>query len=170
MYVIYFHTSSFTQIVFSFNRVEKITQKEVVFTTDADLIVFDVHCWMVKDKTKTNHPITKVDSKKIDKKAWVRCQVDIKSGYDYEFVFKSDKVRDSTCFVSLQGNTLKVFKDSPVDNRARCVFPNNFTALIIVYFYYLPCRQYKFLLDVANKAKIYIVYMANSKNTLLSEL
>ncbi|XP_066915565.1 uncharacterized protein [Clytia hemisphaerica] len=85
-------------------RVEKITPKEVAFTAEETSIIYTVQCWKIKNETKMIEPVKNVTSTNINQKAWIQCEVDIKSGYTYEFVFNTDRADDSKIIVQLPRN------------------------------------------------------------------
>uniref|UniRef100_A0A7M5V5L0 DZIP3-like HEPN domain-containing protein n=2 Tax=Clytia hemisphaerica TaxID=252671 RepID=A0A7M5V5L0_9CNID len=85
-------------------RVEKITPKDVAFTTDEAIIPHSVQCWKIQKETKMKQSIKNITSTNINQKAWIQCEVDIKSGYTYEFVFNTDRADDSKITVQLPGN------------------------------------------------------------------
>uniref|UniRef100_A0A7M6DMW9 Uncharacterized protein n=1 Tax=Clytia hemisphaerica TaxID=252671 RepID=A0A7M6DMW9_9CNID len=85
-------------------RVEKITPKEVAFTAEETSIIYTVQCWKIKNETKMIESVKNVTSTNINQKAWIQCEVDIKSGYTYEFVFNTDRADDSKIIVQLPRN------------------------------------------------------------------
>ena len=90
-------------ILLNFERVEKLSPQEVAFTTKGTSIIYGVKCWVIEDKTKTKQNITSITSQRIDQSAWIQCGVDIKTGYQYEFTFKTERAEDSTITVQLPG-------------------------------------------------------------------
>uniref|UniRef100_A0A7M5XFH4 Uncharacterized protein n=1 Tax=Clytia hemisphaerica TaxID=252671 RepID=A0A7M5XFH4_9CNID len=85
-------------------RVEKITPKEVAFTAEETSIIYTVQCWKIKNETKIIESVKNVTSTNINQKVWIQCEVDIKSGYTYEFVFNTDRADDSKIIVQLPRN------------------------------------------------------------------
>ncbi|XP_066928302.1 uncharacterized protein [Clytia hemisphaerica] len=85
-------------------RVEKITPKEVAFTAEETSIIYTVQCWKIKNEMKMIESVKNVTSTNINQKAWIQCEVDIKSGYTYEFVFNTDRADDSKIIVQLPRN------------------------------------------------------------------
>uniref|UniRef100_A0A7M5UGY3 Uncharacterized protein n=1 Tax=Clytia hemisphaerica TaxID=252671 RepID=A0A7M5UGY3_9CNID len=49
-------------------------------------------------------PIKNVTSTNINQNAWIQCEVDMKTGYKYEFVFNTDRAEDSKIIVQLPCN------------------------------------------------------------------
>ncbi|XP_066929854.1 uncharacterized protein [Clytia hemisphaerica] len=86
-------------------RVEKITPKEVAFTAEETSIIYTVQCWKIKNETKIIESVKNVTSTNINQKVWIQCEVDIKSGYTYEFVFNTDRADDSKIIVQLPRKT-----------------------------------------------------------------
>ena len=68
---------------------------------------------MIEDKTKTKHNITSITQTKIDQSLWIQCEVDIKTGYGYQFLLNMDTDEDiiiETIFVQLPGKNVFRFE------------------------------------------------------------
>ena len=58
---------------------------------------------MIQDKTKTKQNIKSITSTRIDQSAWIQCEVDIKTGYQFDFIFHTERADDSTIAIQLPG-------------------------------------------------------------------
>ena len=86
-----------------FQRVVKITPNEVVFSTEGTSFIYSVQCWRIQGNTKTKTNVTSITLTRINQSIWVQCGVDIKTGYEYEFLFATDRAEDSTITIKLPG-------------------------------------------------------------------
>ena len=84
-----------------------------MFTTEGTSIIHSVQCWRIDGNTKTKQNVKSIKSTNIGQLHWIKCEMDIKSGYEHEFLLNIDRAEDiiiETIFVQLPGKNVFCFE------------------------------------------------------------
>ena len=90
---------------------EKISKKDVVFTCEPSVAIFDIECWMIDGYKKFPQKINQKNYMEMNSKLWIQYHFEMKTGYQYEFIITTfigggEEVTSSQCTVELSGRRL----------------------------------------------------------------